>query len=263
MSSPFQTPSSKQYRVSSKIDSVTQSAKRKLYEESAQTYSQQNNVSMDQAYKVFIDDYDEWKDVEIDDMDMLVGTTMKAATLELCCNSRVINQLYNDTIVVALYHNNNENNENKEPGMEISPPTCITYKKKVDRNMVHSGDHFVDYGLRHIIKFTGHDFSSAYIISSPWSNGHSTNVAELDKTDPILEIRVEDGDGVKKRYVIPQDYTQGFRHTACVNAVLTYDENENERERWKVTVRRDFIHGFADEPETLIQNVQNVQNILK
>lgn len=244
--SPFQTPSSSAYRSSAKSDSVQQNAKRKLFEESAQIYSQQNNVSMDQAYKVFIDDYDEWKDVTIDDIDLQVGTTLKAAKMEMCCNSRVYNQLYNDTIAVGY------KNDEKEPGSE-SDKICVTYKKKVDRTMTHSGDKLVDYGLRHIIRFTDDFQSTVFIISSPWLNGHSTNVAELDKTDPILEIRVEDGNGVKKRYVIPQDYTQGFRYTACVNAVIKKDKNE-----WQVTIRRDFINGFADDPETLIENVQRI-----
>lgn len=268
MSNPFQTPSSKQYRLSSKLDSVTQTAKRKLFEESAQSYSQENNVSMDQAYRVFIDDYDEWKDVEIDDVDIQVGTVLHAAKLQVCCNSRLNHQLYNDTIAIHIYNENNE--DMNQPGMK--DVRYVTYKKKMDGNMSHSGDQRIDYGLRHVIKLESDrndknnqnddnkNENKFYIISSPWLNGHATNVAELDKTEPILEIRVEDGNGVKKRYVIPQDYTQGFRHTACVNAVLTYkdedDKDEREREKWQVTVRRDFIHGFADDPETLIKNVQ-------
>lgn len=276
MSTPFQTPSSKQYRVSSQLDSVTQTAKRKLFEESAQTYSQQNHVSMDQAYRVFIDDYDEWKDVEIVDVDIQVGTILHAAKLQVCCNSRLNHQLYNDTIAIHLCKKCKKCKNNiNEPGMkgvieenEENEIKYVTYRKKVDGSLTHSGDQQIDYGLRHTIKLENREYENnenkIYIISSPWWNGHAANVAELDKTEPILEIRVEDRNGLKKRYVLPQDYTQGFRHTACVNAVLTYknknDENDEEEkgERWQVTIRRDFIHGFADEPETLIENVQNI-----
>jgi hypothetical protein len=121
--------------------------------------------------------------------------------------------------------------------------------------MEHSGDKIMNYGLQHLINFSDKEFERAYVISSPWAQGQPTNIAELDKTDPILEMRVEMEDGSKKRYVIPQDYTNGFRNTACVNAIVSSDKENN---KMIVTVRRDFIDGYADATDALIKSVKKL-----
>lgn len=255
--SPFQTPSSSAYRFSAKVDSAKQTKKCKEVEEDAHDYSKKHNVSLESAYKKLVTDYDSWKDVEIDDVDLQVGSVLKGKNMTICCNSLLVNGLYNDTIGVCFFNDHNDNNDNKpEPGNydNEKKSSVVTYKDRTSLHMEHSGDVRVDYGLRHIIEFTGEPYERAYVISSPWLNSRSKHVDELDKTEPILEIRIEDENGGRKRYVIPQDYTQGFRSTACVN-VMIEKENENK----KATIHRDFVNGFADDTKTLIDSILNLK----
>jgi len=115
--------------------------------------------------------------------------------------------------------------------------------------MNHSGDLKTEYGLEHIIHVDPDNFVKGFVISAPWLSGKTKPIKTLIDTNPILEIRTEDGN-ILRRYIIPQDYSEASNKTACVNAEISYDGG-----MWTVKIRRDFIMGFADDRNLLMREV--------
>jgi len=218
--------------------------------EMAQHYSQQHNISMDDAMYKFIPDYDEvkWKAVRLEGHDSVVGDIITSDCISICCNSLVKNGLYNDSIALGM--------------------TCKTvakYNNKNTKTMTHSGDEETDYGLRHTITFLSEEHLSEdhtfYIVSAPWKNSKSDLIHTLTSTEPILEIRSEDNQKVLKRFILPQDYSKSNESaTACVNAEIKYIHSEK---KWHVKICRDFIHGFADNTKMLYDDIENLGKIIE
>lgn len=223
--------------------------------EMAQHYSQQHNISIDDAMNKFIPDYDEvkWKAVRLEGHDSVVGDIITSDCISICCNSLIKNGLYNDSIALGM--------------------TCKTvakYNNKNTKTMTHSGDEKTDYGLRHTITFNN-DLSQElellsqdhtfYIVSAPWKNSKSDLIHTLTTTEPILEIRTEDNQKVLKRFILPQDYSKSTKSaTACVNAEIKYIHSEK---KWHVKICRDFIHGFADNTKMLYDDIENLHKIIE
>ena len=286
-------PTSAVFRASSQVENEKQQTLFTCNFESAKTYSTANKVSMNVAMSKIVPDFDKWQHVRLQGHDSNVGDIIKADKIIICCNSKVINGLYNDTILVQLKSSNNlfininDVREIVEPGMNhnnyINKDTVVTYDKPKSYNMTHSGDKFNTYGLQHIIEFNKDKFTTGYIISSPWKSSSADKISTLTATNPILEIRTEDEnmdenldenviidaaaaaaepdnivkDPILKRFILPQDYTEGGDNTACINAEIKYDVAEK---KWIVKIRRDFINGFANDTKTLVSDIYKLNN---
>lgn len=73
------------------------------------------------------------------------------------------------------------------------------------------------YDFEHIVHVKPENFVKGFVISAPWQGGKPKQIKTLIDTNPILEIRTEDGDKLR-RYIIPQDYSEASNKTICVNA---------------------------------------------
>ena len=246
----LQPVSSNAYRQSATISTLKQQKQMQENYELAYSYSQNHNVDIDDAYKQFIPEYNKWNNIRLEGYDSKVGDIIKSKKIMICCNSLLKNGLYNDTI--GLHINNISNAENIfEPGFERNNYTAVTYNKKHNQFMSHSGDNMNEYGLEHCITLDSKNFNKGYVISAPWKNKKEDLISTLYTTNPILEIRTEDD--VLSRYVIPQDYSNSEDNTACVNAEITFKDD-----MWTVKIRRDFIKGYADNTNLLIQEISKL-----
>ena len=233
-------PSSAGYRDSSNREYVQQQTIMSTLEPEATLFSATHNVSMDEAYSQLSRDYDRWRAVRLEGYDSHVGDRFQSKNITIVCNSLLREGLYNDTIGIYL------DNEMR---------SVATYKNRKTEWMQHSGDKATEYGLEHIIELTEtaeHRFQRGYVVSAPWRSSRPLPVRVLADTNPVLEIRTED-DGVLRRFVIPQDMTLGGDRTACVNAQI-----QREGYLWTVEIRRDYIMGFADDPELLCQETARI-----
>ena len=199
----------------------------------AQQYSETNHVSLQDAYSAVLPGYDElkWKAVALQP-DCVVGDVIVSDKISICCNSLLNDRLYNDTIIVAKGRN----------GIESA-----TYQNMYTSYMTHSGDEHTEYGLRHTVSF-GPNFEVGYMISAPWNKEKAERIEVLNITNPILEIRTEDD--VLRRYIIAQDYMSGGDHTACANVKIVHEHG-----KWKVTMIRQFVHGFADNTARMVREL--------
>ena len=200
----------------------------------AQQYSESNNVSMADAYSAVLPGYNElrWQAVALQP-DCVLGDVIVSDNISICCNSIQVDQFYNDTIILSKTKKNVE---------------VATYETKKTSGMTHSGDEYTDYGLRHTVTFKP-SFEAGYVVSTPWDKRNSALIETLNKTKPILEIRTEDGD-VLRRYIIANDYMSGGNHTACANAKIVHEHG-----KWTVTIIRQFVHGFADNTATMARDL--------
>lgn len=195
--------------------------------QSAQAYSEANNVSIEDALHSVIPDYEDvmWQNVTLEKSDSKVGDIITSKKISICCNSMIVENIYNDTIVLS------KNGK------------VATFLETNSNVMTHSGDKYTEYGLKHTITFTPENDNEQYfyVITAPWKNNKASPIETLQITQPILEIRTEDH-GEKKRFIIPQDFRKSNASaTACINAVICYKNNE-----WSVCIHRDLIKGFAE-----------------
>jgi len=194
---------------------------------------------------------DKWKVIELEKDDLMVGHIITTSDFPgIVTNSKLKNGAYNDTIVMMVSDEKDEKTE------------CVTYLSRSSENAFHSGDirndHLV-YNLRHTIKVTPSKKTGA-LISSGWKNRCAIPIVNLIPTEPVLEIRTSDvreDNKSLKRYVIPQDFSEGSNHTACVSAVFWYTE---ETKMWSIKMVREFIFGFADTPDILEKYVKKIVN---
>jgi hypothetical protein len=230
--------SSEAYRGASQIE---RSCSDEAYEAAtplAQEYSASHGVSVEEARKVVDPNYDanKWGRIPLEGEDAKVGAQIRAKSVELVCNSN-LHGMYNDTYGSVI--------------TSADSVTSVTYRATESVHQSHSGDIKTPFGLRHIIKYKGISQSSvSHVISASWTAGQRGPITKLTESNPILEIRAET-DGVLKRYVIPQDFSEGGNMTACVNANVTWDG-----EYYTVTIMREFIHGFADDVQASIADLK-------
>lgn len=156
-------------------------------------------------------DYDKWKAFELEGVDSKIGNEFNSSKIMIYCNSLLINGLYNDTIGVYQFGQSGFN------GDYSNQFDAVTYNNCEGPNMIHSGDIKTEYGFEHIVHVKPENFVKGFVISAPWQGGKPKQIKTLIDTNPILEIRTEDGDKLR-RYIIPQDYSEASNKTICVNA---------------------------------------------
>lgn len=235
--------SSNAYRQSSNIERTTSNQVYNTNFANAQSISQTEGVSFDVAMTRLNSRWseDKWARIPINSEDSKVGDVFTTTELSICCNSK-LDGMYNDTVAATVGSN----------------ATCVTFSNKHASNMVHSGDIITPFGLRHNIKYISTNWKTnqfGYILSTPWINGKACSVTQLSSTVPVLEIRTEDVDGMK-RFIIPQDFTDGGKHTACVSAMVKFVDG-----LWTITLVKNFIMGFADDTKTIICELMKLSNL--
>jgi hypothetical protein len=237
--------SSKDFRSCSSCDRAKTESKYESVFGAAHQLSQSHGLNFNEAMTRISPSWkkDKWATVVPEVEDSKVGDVITTKSLFVCCNS-ILNGMYNDTIGVFI---------------DKITDSHVTYSKKLSSNMIHSGDMNITYGLRHEITLSPSNLDGkvGYIVSSPWVSGRSRPITELATTCPIFEICTED-DGVLKRYIIPQDFSEGGNNTACVNAEITFNDG-----MWKITLKRDFIGGFASDMFALVLNLRHMANVDK
>lgn len=208
--------------------------------QSAQAYSEANNVSIEDALHSVIPDYEDvmWQNVVLEKTDLKVGDIITSKKISICCNSMVVENVYNDSIVLS------------------KDGKVATFLEKHCDAITHSGDKYTEYGLKHTITFTPEndkDEQYFYVITAPWSYSKASPIETLQVTQPILEIRTQDQEE-KKRFIIPQDFSEKNDNvTACVNAVICYKNKE-----WSVCIHRNLIKGFAENIPLLKSEIANL-----
>ena len=242
--------SSEQYRQDSQVEEERSARLVDDYTPSAMEYASEHNVPLDIAFNHILryngHDADEvkWTRIPLNETDTVIGTKIKAKIISVVCNS-VLTEMYNDTYVV---------------GITGEKSTFVTYRQLISSQNTHSGDKNTPYGgkgLRHVVDFhdTGKDVKTqTFIVSAPWISSRRDLVTKLIETKPILEIRVEN-DGELKRYIVPQNFSDGGQNTACASAMITWDG-----ENWTVKILQEFINGFADDVATSISDLKNYQS---
>jgi hypothetical protein len=239
--------SSEQYRDDSLLERQRSQEIYNDYTPSAVEYAHDNGISLDQAYNHVLaqagHDVEEvkWTRVPLNETDTPVGAEIQGKNISVVCNS-IITARYNDTYVSTL---------------DGDDATSVTFRQLRSPHNIHSGDKHTPYGgrgLRHVIDFVGtHEKDrKTFIMSAPWISGRKDHVQLLCETKPILEIRV-DNDGELKRFIIPQDFSGGEEHTACVSAMVT-----REGEFWKVKILQKFINGYADDVNASISYLKQI-----
>jgi hypothetical protein len=232
------------YRHSSKLE---RSETQDMYEHhklAAMKMAEDCGMTVDEAMEKLNPNWadDKWKVIELEKDDLTVGQLITTSEFPgIVTNSKLKNGEYNDTIVMMVSDEKTE---------------CVTYLSRSSENAFHSGDirnDHLDYNLRHTIKVTPSKKTGA-LISSGWKNRASIPIGNLIPTEPVLEIRTSSSEE-KKRYVIPQDFSEGDNHTACVSAVFWYTE---ETKMWSIKLVREFIFGFADTPDILETYVKKI-----
>lgn len=241
--------SSDQYRHASQEEEVRSAG---LYEHltpSAEAFANEHNVPLDVAFNhVFRangEDPEEvrWTRIPLNEADTAIGTEIKAKELSIACNSGLHTGMYNDTYVVAITE---------------ETATSVTYRQLTSSQNTHSGDiptPYLERGLRHTTTFVdaGKDVKTrTFVTSASWMSGRRGPVTELIETKPILEIRVVTRNGEMKRYIVPQNFSDGGQNTACASAMITWDG-----ENWTVKIIQEFINGFADDVATSISDLKN------
>lgn len=235
-------PTSKQFRNTSMTEFLHQQTIVQTLTPQATLYSATHNVSLDEAFTQLAPEYDRWKNVRLEGYDSRVGDVITGQSITIVCNSLLKNGLYNDTI--GIHFDTVNRNE-----FDANNSCVVTYNQRETWVMSHSGDKTSQYGLEHVIELDWTHFRKGYVISAPWLSNCPRPIATLAETNPVLEIRTET-DGVLKRFVIPQDYNEGNDKTACVNCEIVYNSG-----LWTVTIRRDFIMGFANDTGSLIRDI--------
>jgi hypothetical protein len=239
--------SSEQYRIDSQGEEVRSAQLYNDYTPSAMEYAHDHNIPLDQAFQHVLQsdghDPDEikWTRVPLNETDTPVGAEILGKKISVVCNS-IITARYNDTYVSRL---------------DGDDATSVTFRQLSSPHNIHSGDKQTPYGgrgLRHVIDFVGihENGRKTFIMSAPWISGKRDRVQLLCETKPILEIRV-DNDGELKRFIIPQDFSGGEEHTACVSAMVTRDG-----EFWKVKILQKFINGYADDVNASISDLKQI-----
>lgn len=230
--------SSEEYRGLSQIERSCSDQAWEAATPAAEAHSAAHGISVEEARKVVDPNYDAnmWARIQLEGVDAKVGAQIRAKSVAVVCNSN-LRGMYNDTYGTVI--------------TGADPVTSVTYRAMKSVHQSHSGDINTPFGLRHIITFKGiHQSSTAYILSASWTAGQRGPINKLTESNPILEIRAET-DGVLKRYVIPQDFSEGGDMTACVNASVTWDG-----EYYTVTIMREFIRGFADDVQSSIDDLK-------
>ena len=237
--------SSEQYRYASREEGENSE---QIYADctpSAMGYAHDHGISLDEAYNHVLAQagYDaeevKWTRVPLNDTDSAIGAEIKGKKISVVCNSMLKDGLYNDTYLTAITGENS---------------TSVTFRQLKSQYNTHSGDKHTPYGLRHVMDCGGTPDvdTRMFVLSAPWIVGKKDHVQKLSTTQPILEIRV-DNDGELRRYIIPQDFSGGERYTACASAMVTWDG-----EFWKVKILQKFINGYADDVQTSISDLKQI-----
>ena len=240
------------YRQSSQIERADTQDMYEHHEAAAIEISEKCGITVDEAMEKLNPNWkdDKWKVVQLEKDDLKIGQIVTTPDFPgIVTNSKLKNGEYNDTIVMMV----SDDTEDKEDNNKTE---CVTYLARHSENALHSGDIRNDdlvYNLRHTIKVTPSKKTGA-LISSGWKSRCAIPIGNLIPTEPVLEIRTSDL-GSLKRYVIPQDFSEGDKHTACVSAIFWYTE---ETKMWSIKLVREFIFGFADTPDILETYVKKI-----
>lgn len=240
------------YRHSSKLERSETQDMYDHHKAAAMKMAEECGITVDEAMEKLNPNWadDKWKVVELEKDDLTVGQMITTSEFPgIVTNSKLKNGEYNDTIVMMVSDDKDKKTD------------CVTYLSRSSEHAFHSGDirnDHLEYNLRHTIKVTPSKKTGA-LISSGWKSRCAIPIGNLIPTEPVLEIRTSEasGDGNKslKRYVIPQDFSEGDTHTACVSAIFWYTE---ETKMWSIKLVREFIFGFADTPDILETYVKKI-----
>ena len=204
--------------------------------------------SMDEAFAQVMPDYNErkWDIVRLEENDSKQGdtiTTPPGGKVYVVTHSEIVSGLYFDTIA-------------SEQSQQI-----VTYNYQHTETICHSGDVITQLsgGRRRL----GHNiglkqgFSRGVVIVSPWrTHTDAVVVSELERTMAISEIQIEDEQGENcRRFIIPMSYDGCGNNTACIAVKLAYDP---ETRVYSATFCRDYIMGFADNTQKLLEEVARV-----
>jgi len=259
------------YRSSSGMERGITENRVANYRKIAEQLMEQENITYDEAMRRIDPNWeeDQWVLQPLKTEDMNPGDVFYSEGKPIvCCNSKIINGLYNDTVMLT-------------PGISQG----VTYINRKNDYCLHSGDIHTPYGLRHKITLTLKSDSNSTktiddtvdettsnkkikllrtpnddvysVISTPWLNTQSQPITVLTSTEPVFEIRTFEG-GVMTRRVIGHDYSVGGDNTACLNAQIT-QERENY---WKINICCDFLpKGFANDLNGLIDSVNSIEKM--
>lgn len=181
-----------------------------------------------------------WYLVSINDRSFAPGDNIKLpGMIEIVCNSIQDGINYNDTYI----YNKTDNQFAK-------------YNQRITTTMTHSGDVTMQNYLTHIISFEKPSKSTDYyVMSAPWKDFKCRPINTLTETRPVLEIRNENGAN-KQRFVVPQDFTTTDNlKTAFITTHIHYDHSD---ESWEITIKNDFITGFADDIINTIADINDL-----
>jgi hypothetical protein len=204
--------------------------------------------SMDEAYAQVMPDYNKRKRdmVRLESTDSVLGSvvsTLPGGKMFVVTHSEIVSGVYFDTIASG----------------KVSE--IVTYRQKHSDTMQHSGDEITQLSrgqrrLDHTVTLKP-GFSQGVVIVSPWrSLTEAVVVSELECTMAISEIQIEDEHGENcRRFIIPMSYDGCGNNTACIAVKLLYDP---ETRVYSATFCRDYIMGFADDTQKLLEEVTRV-----
>ena len=205
--------------------------------------------TMAEAFAQVMPDYDNqmWNTVRLEEYDSALGSVVSTppdGKVYVVTHSEIVSGLYFDTIA-------------SEQSQQI-----VTYNERHTETMCHSGDVITQLSggrrrLDHTIKPKQPGFSRGVVIVSPWrSRSDPVVVSELERTKGISEIRTCDENGENcRRFIIPMSYDGCGNNTACIAVKLAYDP---ETRVYSATFCRDYIMGFADDTQKLLEEVARV-----
>lgn len=205
------------------------------YREQAEILMASEGISYNEAMQRLDGDWSEhqWTVLEIQEGDLQSGDIVYSDKPPiLCCNSLLLDGLYNDTVLLV--------------GQD-----AVTYRNRRNSTAEHSGDISTEYGLCHTVTLKS-DVVCCHSISTAWFNSQPKPIRTLATTEPVFEVRTFI-DGIMTRQVIGQDFSAGGENTACVNARVTKMSDI----LWKIEIMSHFLaSGFADDIPSLVRGVE-------
>ena len=202
---------------------------------------------MSEAYRQVMPDYEErkWDSVPLERYDSVLGTvisTVPNGIMRIVTHSNIVDSVFFDTIATGQMRQ------------------IATYRNRYCSTMEHSGDIKVELPdgrtrLDHTVTLK-RGYSQGAVIVSPWKQNAPMVVSALEPTLGISEIQIMDSNREnRKRFIIPLAYRDCGANTACIAVKLAYNPETNVT---SATLCRDYIMGFADNTELLLNEVERV-----
>jgi hypothetical protein len=200
-----------------------------------------------EAYRQVMPNYEEqkWASVPLERYDSVLGTvisTVPNGIMRIVTHSNIVDSVFFDTIATGQMRQ------------------IATYRTRYCSTMEHSGDVKVELPdgrtrLDHTVTLK-RGYSQGAVIVSPWKQNAPMVVSALEPTLGISEIQIMDSNREnRKRFIIPLAYRDCGANTACIAVKLAYNPETNVT---SATLCRDYIMGFADNTELLLNEVERV-----